>query len=282
MMNARMMSARLDLPLTLLFVGVLAFGTVMVASASVPSGDGLLLRHLASVALGLAVLVVAWLTPTHLLRGVHRFGALLAIALCAAVLVPGLGREVNGSLRWLDLGLFRVHVGEYAKFLLLVYVAGYLDRMQGEHGPRCLDSPSVLIRPFLVLGLVSALFLLQPDFGSVVVLGVSVAAVFFIAGLRIRHFLLLGVGLVGVFYLIAVAQPYRLERLATFTDPWAFAFGSGYQLTQALIAFGRGGYWGLGLGEGVQKLFYLPEAHNDFILPSSPRSWAWWVRCSSC
>jgi cell division protein FtsW len=154
-----------------------------------------------------------------------------------------------------------VQPAETAKLFVLVYFAGYLARFHEA----IVDDARALVRPLVALGIVCALLLLQPDFGTTVVLGAMAVGMLFVAGARLRHFLLIvSIGALMVAAL-AILQPYRMQRLISFVDPWEFAFSSGYQLTQALIAFGRGEIFGLGLGEGIQKLFYLPEAHNDFI-----------------
>lgn len=262
---------KFDTPLAVMSLTIIAFGTVMVASASVAHGTVFWHKHLLSTGLGVGLFALAALLPLTVWQRMHRLGWVLAFVLCCAVLIPGIGVQVNGAYRWIDLGVARVHVAEYVKLLVLIYLAGYLARYQLEvHKGRASEALPVastweLLRPLLLVGVVLALLLLEPDFGSVVVLAISVCALIFVAGVRLRLFLLMALLVVAAIALLAVAQPYRMERLISFTDPWAFAYGSGYQLTQALIAFGRGGYFGLGLGEGVQKLFYLPEAHNDFI-----------------
>ena len=175
--------------------------------------------------------------------------------------MPGVGRDVNGATRSIGLGAFSLQASEAAKFLLLVYLAGYLARFSDV----VRDKPMALLLPLSMMAVVAVLLLMEPDFGSVVVLGVTTCALLFVAGARLRHFLLIVAIAILFLTVLAIWQPYRLERVITFSNPWQFAFGSGYQLTQSLIAFGRGELFGLGLGEGIQKLFYLPEAHNDFI-----------------
>ena len=255
------MSDATDRVMLVCWVAVLALGTVMVASASVAISQTLLLKHVMFLAAALAGLVAVLGVPLGWWQRGHRLAWLAAVALCVLVLVPGVGVEANGARRWIGLGAFSLQAAEVSKFLLVVYLAGYLARFHGQVA----DDARVLVRPLIMLTVLGALLLMQPDFGSVVVLGATTCGLLFVAGARLRHFLLivtLGALAVAV---LAVVQPYRLERLITFIDPWQFAFGSGYQLTQALIAFGRGEIFGLGLGEGIQKLFYLPEAHNDFI-----------------
>ncbi len=255
------MTRELDQVMLVSWVAIVALGTVMVASASVAISGTLLLKHgvyLIAALIGLAAMVCV---PLDWWRRCHRLAWLASMVLCVLVLIPGVGLEANGARRWIGLGAFSLQAAEVCKFLMLVYMAGYLARFHGA----LKDDARVLLRPLGMLALLCALLLLEPDFGTAVVLSVTVCGLLFVAGARLRHFLaivLVGAALLGS---LAILQPYRLERLVTFVDPWQFAFGSGYQLTQALIAFGRGELFGLGLGEGIQKLFYLPEAHNDFI-----------------
>ena len=257
-------AARFDATLLVAWLALLAVGVVMVASAAAgrPGGaDSYLVKHLVFVAASIAIFLVLAATPLRLWRLLHRPCLLVAIGLCALVLVPVFSVEVNGARRWIDFGVARLQPAESAKLLVAIYLAGYVARV-GDHFAA---DWSTWLAPLAWVGVVLVLVLCQPDFGSVVVLATLAGGLLFLAGARLRSFGLLT--LLGGLALAAVAvlQPYRVERLVTFLDPWATQFDGGYQLTQALIAFGRGGYLGLGLGEGVQKLFYLPEAHNDFI-----------------
>ncbi len=255
------MMRRIDVPLIMLWLVILGFGTVMVASSAAAIGTGYLAKHSVFLTLGLLAFVCMLAVPLSWWQHGHRLAWLLAVVLCVVVLMPGIGAQVNGAQRWIGLGGFSIQPAEVAKFLLLVYLAGYLARFDAQLA----DEPMVLVRPLLMIGVVCGLLLKQPDFGSIVVIGSTAIGVLFIAGARLRHFLLAVTLAAAALVIMVYAQPYRLERWVTFTDPWSFAYGSGYQLTQALIAFGRGELFGLGLGEGIQKLFYLPEAHNDFI-----------------
>jgi cell division protein FtsW len=256
----------LDAALILLWVMAMTVGVVMVASAVTPlAGDGALgqvvLRHGAYLAAGVVVFGVVAVLPLKVWLATHQLVLVVALLLCALVLVPGIGHLVNGSRRWISFGVASVQAAEIAKFAVVVYLAGYLTR----HHDELAEDTVALARPLVMVGLLCGLILVQPDFGSVVVITAVAVGMLFIAGARLRDFIAivtLGAGLLAV---LSALQPYRMQRLAAFLDPWAEAYGSGYQLTQALIAFGRGEWFGLGLGEGVQKLFYLPEAHNDFI-----------------
>ena len=185
-----------------------------------------------------------------------------ALLLLLLVLVPGIGHTVNGSRRWISLGIIGFQASELAKLFIIVYVAGYLVR----HEEEVRHQVSGFLKPMAIIGIAALLLLSEPDFGTTVVITATVLGMMFLAGVRLWQFgCLLGVVL-GAFALLAVASPYRLARLTTFLNPWANQFDSGYQLTQSLIAFGRGGWWGMGLGNSIQKLFYLPEAHTDFVL----------------
>ncbi|WP_136255370.1 putative lipid II flippase FtsW [Onishia niordana] len=249
--------------LTLMLVG-----WVMVTSASTEVASGLTgnpfyfsIRHgffvLLAIATGYAVLWVpiGWWRVNGLL--------LLGVAFFLLVLVLIVGREVNGSTRWLSIPGVPVNLqpSEIAKLCLIAYMAGYLER----YLPLVRKTWGAFLRPLLVTGVLALLLILEPDYGSVVVMTGCVMVMLLMAGAPMWRFLLLMVLLAALGALLAVAEPYRMARLTSFSDPWADQFASGYQLTQALIAYGRGHWFGLGLGNSVQKLFYLPEAHTDFV-----------------
>jgi cell division protein FtsW len=188
---------------------------------------------------------------------------LAAFGLLVLVLVPGIGKEVNGSMRWIALGPINVQASELAKLFALIYVAGYLKRhCEDLRTADFRTSALALLRPMAVL---AVLLLLEPDFGSVVVLMATALVMVFLAGVNLRQFGTLQVGTLLVMAALIYSSPYRRERLLSFMDPWADAQASGYQLTQALIAIGRGELFGVGLGASVQKLFYLPESYTDFL-----------------
>jgi cell division protein FtsW len=194
-----------------------------------------------------------WERSGWLLRGV----GLLSLVL---VLTP-LGHTVNGSTRWIPFGLFNVQVSEIAKLCLIAYLAGYVVRRRDA----LLNTWSGFLKPIGVLGLASVLLVIEPDFGATVVLVAAAAGMIFLSGVRLSRFVpLIGV-LVVLGAVLILTQPYRLKRVVSYLDPWKDQFDTGYQLTQSLIAFGRGDWAGTGLGNSVQKLFYLPEAHTDFI-----------------
>lgn len=258
----------LDLPLVAATLGLLSLGLVMVSSASISFaelsyGDSFFFtkRHLIYVTLGMMAALVVLLAPVRLWHQYNELLLLATVVLLLAVLIPGVGREVNGSRRWISLGVLNLQVAEVAKLAMIVFTAAYLHRYQGlirEHWRG-------LVRPMAVATLVALLLLAQPDFGSTVVILGTLFVMLFLGGMPLWIFIgLLGAG-VSLLGLLAVISPYRMQRLVTFLDPWADQFNSGYQLTQSLIAFGRGEWFGVGLGNSVQKLFYLPEAHTDFV-----------------
>ncbi len=249
-------------------LGLVVVGAVMVGSASISLADGnfgqplyYLLRHLGAVGIGCAAALVVTAVPTELWHRLNGLILLGCIALLALVLIPGLGQTVNGSSRWLELGPIGFQASEPARLFLIMYLASYATRRQAE----LLTSFGGFLKPMLIVAGVCALLLAEPDFGAAVVVTLTSLGIVFVAGARLRDFLLALV--VGGFALgaLAVNSAYRLERLTTFLNPWSDPFASGFQLTQSLIAIGRGEWFGVGLGESVQKLFYLPEAHTDFV-----------------
>ncbi|WP_237057691.1 putative lipid II flippase FtsW [Microbulbifer sediminum] len=256
--------------LALVSIGVVMVGSASIAFAADQYGDAwyFLKRHLVFLGLGgLVALVVSQVSLSAWSRLSWPL-LLFSCLLLLAVLVPGVGREVNGSRRWLVFGPITVQPAEVAKFCLLVFFASFLTRRNQQ-----LRHWSSFMIPVVILGLVAMLLLMQPDFGSVVVISGTVLAMVFLAGARLPHtFLLVGLA-ASALALLAMLSPYRLQRLTTFLDPWGDQFASGYQLTQSLIAFGRGEWFGVGLGNSVQKLFYLPEAHTDFIFAILSEEW---------
>lgn len=257
-------------PLPLLIISsaaLLVMGIVMISSASmdiaaetVGNSYHYVIRQLIFAGIGCVFALVAvnvpiswWERSGWLLLGIGLLSLLL-------VLTP-LGHTVNGSTRWIPFGLFNVQVSELAKLCLIAYLAGYVVRRREE----LLNTWSGFLKPIAVLGLASVLLVIEPDFGATVVLVAAAAGMIFLSGVRLSRFM----PLIGVLVVLGTAliltQPYRLKRVVSYLDPWKDQFDSGYQLTQSLIAFGRGDWAGTGLGNSVQKLFYLPEAHTDFI-----------------
>lgn len=261
--------ARFDQLLVLAVAVLLGIGLVMVASASMSLAERsygsplyFFWRQASAIAAGLGGTWVMLRIPTSAWERAGPLLVALAFLLLASVLVPGLGRTVNGSTRWLNVaGINLIQVSEPARLCLLLYFAGYAVR----RNEALRHSFGGFARPLGVAAVAAGMLLLQPDFGAAMMLMVVTLAVLFIAGARIRDFLLcLGVvAVVGV--LVAVAAPYRVVRLTSFLNPWLDPFSSGFQLTNSLIAIGSGEWLGLGLGGSVQKLFYLPEAHTDFV-----------------
>jgi cell division protein FtsW len=256
-------------PLLLLVSGaLLLLGLVMVTSASISIADRqmheplyFLQRQSLGVMLGLLLAGGMLAVPTQLWERLAMPLLLLALALLLLVLIPGIGHEVNGSRRWMRMGVMNFQVSELARVLLLTYLASYVARRQAELRTQLRG----FLKPLGLLGAAAFLLLLEPDFGAATVLMASGLAVLFLAGVRLRHFLVLGAMAGLAMASIAVVSPYRLKRLIAFLDPWADPFNAGFQLTQSLIAIGRGELFGVGLGSSVQKLFYLPEAHTDFV-----------------
>ena len=240
---------------------LLVFSIVMVGSAAVAASDNYLTKHIVYVVLAVIGFAVCFAFSPYWWNKLYLVGWLGSVAIAVLVLIPGVGHEANGASRWINFGAFTLQAAEVAKFGLCLYLAGYLHR----HGDKLRDDVGVLMLPLVMIGVVAGLLIVEPDLGSAVVIVATAVSILFIAGAKLRYFALLVVAGVALLGLLIYDQPYRLERMVAFLDPWAVQYESGYQLTQALIAFGRGEFFGLGLGEGVQKLFYLPEAHTDFI-----------------
>ncbi len=258
----------MDMPLLVAALALLGLGIVMVTSSSMEVAAGQLgnplfymTRQLIYLFVGLAALLVVLAVPIRLWEQ-FRFPLLfLGFALLVAVLIPGIGREVNGSWRWIAVGPFNIQPSELAKLFAVVFLAGYLVQRQQEVKEEWFG----FIKPFMVLGPMAWLLIIEPDFGATVVLMGAATGMLFLGGVGLFRFALLFGSLGGMAGLLILFEPYRLQRLTGFLNPWNDPYGSGYQLTQALIAFGRGEWLGTGLGNSIQKQFYLPEAHTDFV-----------------
>ena len=257
-----------DAPSLAALIALLVLGTVMVSSASISLADRdmgeplfFLLRQLGAIAIGFIAAVIVMLIPTELWFRMNWLLLLGAMVLLVSVFLPGLGHTVNGSTRWLDLGGITLQPSEPARICLTLYLASYVVRHQQDMGASLLG----FLKPMLVVALACWLLLRQPDFGAAVVLTATSFGILFIGGARLRDFALCLLAAGGGLVALAITSPYRLQRLLAFLDPWADPYASGFQLTQSLIAVGRGDWFGVGLGESVQKLFYLPEAHTDFV-----------------
>ncbi|MDS4026859.1 MAG: putative lipid II flippase FtsW [Candidatus Contendobacter sp.] len=252
---------------------LLALGLLMVTSASMPLADRqtgqpfyFLLRQGAFVGVGLLAAGVVFQVPVARWRQAGPLLLLAAIGLLTLVLIPGIGKEVNGSTRWIGVGPINIQVSEIAKLFALIYVASYLKRHGDElRTANFRTSALALFRPMVVLGVLAVLLLLEPDFGSVVVLMATALGMVFLAGVNLWQFGGLQVGTMAVMVVLILFSPYRLARALSFLNPWANPETTGYQLVHSLIAIGRGELFGVGLGSSVEKLFYLPEAHTDFL-----------------
>ena len=253
----------LTIALTLIFGGfvILASASISVSDSATGNPFFYLERQLLAAVIGGIGGFICLFIPMHVWRTLGPLMLLVGLALLLVVLIPGVGHEVNGSRRWIRLGILNVQVSEPARLCFIIYLAGYLVRRNKE----VRDEFAGFLRPMLVLSLACVALLAEPDFGAAVVLLCVALTMLFVAGARIRDFLLFfSVAILGM-ALLAVATPYRMQRLTGFLDPWSDPFNSGFQLTQSLIAIGRGEWMGVGLGNSVQKLFYLPEAHTDFV-----------------
>jgi len=247
---------------------LVSLGLVMVASASISIASRnqahelyYFWRQLGAFALGGVLGYWVFRQPLERWQRISAAGLLVGIAMLIAVLLPGIGHEVNGSMRWLNTGLFTIQASEPVKLAVIVYVAGYLVRHQAQVQRDFLG----FFKPVVVLTVVAGLLLLEPDFGAAAVLFATTLGMLFMGGVPVLRFLSWGLAALVMLASLAMLAPYRMQRLLTFRNPWADPFDTGFQLTQALIAFGRGEWFGVGLGNSVQKLFYLPEVHTDFI-----------------
>jgi len=258
----------MDVQMFLAILMIAGIGLIMLTSTTIDIAYRLhaddffyVKKQLVFMSLGLASIIVV----ARVRLGIwERLGPLLlclVIVLLFLVLVPGMGRTVNGSTRWLMVGPLGLQVSEFAKVAMIIYLSGYLVR----HADNVKTKLTAFLSPMTVLGLVILLLMLEPDFGSAMVFIVMMFGMMFLSGARILPLMsLIGV-CIALMVSLAITSPYRMQRIIAFMDPWADAQDSGYQLTQALIAVGNGGISGVGIGESVQKLFHLPEAHNDFI-----------------
>lgn len=249
-------------------LALIGLGLVMVCSASITMANRewgrpfyFFDRQSLYIVVGLVSGLIMVRIPTVLWERYGMVLILFSILLLALVLVPGIGRSVNGSTRWIALGPLNLQVSELAKLFSIVYLAGYLVRRSAE----VRTVMSGFLRPMVLLSIMVLLLLVEPDFGAAVVMLATALGLMWLGGVRWWQFLLLLGFMAATLMVLAVSSPYRMARLTTFLNPWADPYSSGFQLTQALIAFGRGEWFGVGLGASVLKLFYLPEAHTDFL-----------------
>jgi len=260
--------SQFDLPLVLAVMALIAFGLVMVGSASIAIADRelgqpfyYLTRQAIYIALGLGIAAAIVMIPLYVWE---RFSALLLLAgmmLLAVLLIPGVSQSVNGSTRWLSLGVINLQPSEFMKLFVVVYLAGYLVRRGEEVRTRVWG----FLKPMMILIVIAILLLMEPDLGAAAVIFATALGMMFLGGVRLWQFGVLLMLVLSAVAILTITSPYRLERVTAFLNPWADPFNSGFQLTQSLIAFGRGEWFGLGLGGSIQKLFYLPEAHTDFV-----------------
>lgn len=250
-------------------VTLLVLGLIMVYSASVSlsqkmtdSSTYYLYRHLLHLLVAVAAMALVMRVKLSTYEKSGPYLLLIGLALLVAVLIPGIGSTVNGSARWIRFGPMNIQPSELMKFFMLIYVSGYLVRKA--------ETLSRFTQGVLVIGVVLAitgvLLLAEPDLGTLIVISLTTIAMLFLAGIRFRYFLMFLIAAAAAVALLTILSPYRMDRVTGFLNPWADPFNSGFQLVQALIAFGRGEWLGVGLGASVQKLFYLPAAHTDFVL----------------
>jgi cell division protein FtsW len=266
--NKEIFAEGLDPVLIIISLSLLCLGLVMVSSASITVADRqiaspfyYLQRQSMAACLGICAIII--MLKIRLVHWEKSGMVLLGISfvLLVLVLMPGIGKTVNGSTRWIPVGILNLQVSELVKLFLMIYVAGYLVR----HGDEVRSSLWGFIKPMIMIGIACVFLLLEPDFGASVVIMLTALGMMFLGGVRFVQFAVF-ISLAAIAAaLLVVSSPYRLQRLTTFVNPWADPFDSGFQLTQSLIAIGSGGWSGTGLGGSVQKLFYLPEAHTDFV-----------------
>jgi cell division protein FtsW len=255
-----------DRGLLFLVLALIAFGWVMVTSASLPVSEKLYnneyyisIKHAVFIIVALVSMAIVLFFRMEWWQRFNMELLFVAIVLLVAVLI--VGSTVNGSRRWLPLGIFNLQAAEVAKLFFFSFLAGYLVRQHEQLRENVIG----FAKPLAVFMILAILLLMQPDLGTVIVMFVTTVALLFLAGAKIWQFIaLIASGLLAISSLI-ILEPYRMRRVVSFVDPWADPFGSGYQLTQSLMAYGRGGWSGLGLGNSIQKLDYLPESHTDFI-----------------
>jgi cell division protein FtsW len=247
---------------------LLALGLIMVASSSIPiaAKNGYIdlyyfWRQVAALLLGVGIGFIILQIPLTVFDRMSAVLLIMGIAFLAFILVPGIGREVNGSIRWLQIGPITIQASEPMKFAVIVYISSYLVRHQTHVQTDFIG----FLKPIGVMTLVSALLLLEPDFGAAVVILATTLGMLFLGRVPLVRFSAWSLVALSILASLAMLAPYRVQRLMTFLDPWSDPYDSGFQLTQALIAFGRGEWFGVGLGNSIQKLFYLPEVHTDFL-----------------
>ena len=262
--------AKLEIDISLVFVmlGLLTFGWVMVTSASMLVAlDDYNNPYFYSIRQGFFAIIsillflLALLIPTKNYEKNFSAFFFIMLIILVAVLVPGIGKSVNGARRWIPLIVINIQVAELAKLLAIIFFSGYISTNLKKMN----EFKEGILTPIALLGCIVILLLMQPDFGSTVVISICVMGMLFVGGNKAQWYGLLLAAMAAMASILVIVSPYRMHRITGFLHPWENANGSGYQLVQALIGFGRGGWFGDGLGNGVQKQFFLPEAHTDFI-----------------
>jgi len=266
--GVEMLSPKIEVFLFLSAVFLLLLGLVMVASSSMHLGERygniyhFFNRHVLAIVLGVVAAVVVTQIAMRWWEKMSTNLFFIGLLLLILVLIPGIGKEVNGAVRWIPFGSFNVQPAEYIKLLAILYLSGYLVRREIE----VRHSTWAFVKPLILLVFACLLLMMQPDFGTATVLLITAFGMLFIGGAALWQFgALLGLAILSLTALVMIS-PYRMSRVTSFLDPWSDPLNSGYQLAQALIAFGRGEWFGVGLGNGIQKQFYLPEAHTDFLM----------------
>jgi cell division protein FtsW len=267
-MSTRSRGLHIDAVALSLVAAIVLLGLIMVTSASISiaskeSGDAFsyLERQLVLCLVGFVLATLVFCIRTEYIEKMAWPLLIGAIVLLFIVLIPGLGHVVNGSRRWIRVLGFNFQASELARVLTLIFIASYAVRREEE----LRNSAMGLLKPIGLLAFIALLLLAEPDFGAASVLFLTGFGILFIAGARLRYVLMASAAGAAAMALLVMLVPYRMARVTSFLDPWADPFNSGFQLTQSLIAIGRGEWFGVGLGESVQKLFYLPEAHTDFL-----------------
>ena len=257
-----------DIHFVLAACALACLGFLLVASSSIEVASdrfgqplSFAVKHMIFLLIASITGVVAYLIPTRWWYNYATYFLFASIVLLGIILIPGIGLTVKGATRWLSLGIFNLQPSEIAKFTMMLFLASYLVRRLEEVRQKF----SGFVKPMAVVGLIAVLLLMEPDYGTLLVLSCAVMGVLLLAGAPFTQYIVFGSALVSGLIVLAVIEPYRFERIETIFNPWADRYGAGYQITQALLAFGRGGLFGMGLGNSVQKLFYLPEAHTDFV-----------------
>lgn len=271
-MNSRVVASHLSLSVDtwlIVCIGVLCgIGLLAIASASVDFAETTYgwawyhaMKHLMYLCVAALTAAIVYQIPPRFWDVTSWIWLLVAVALLVVVLIPGVGREVNGAQRWIPLLVVNLQPSEVAKAAMILFLASYLRRREDE----VRESWSGFFKPLIILGVLSVLLLLEPDFGATVIVCGTALGMLFLAGVRLIQFTIVALGLALIAVSMVALAPYRLQRFLAYQDPWADPFNTGFQLTQSLIAFGRGQLTGVGFGQSVQKLFYLPEAHTDFV-----------------